>query len=48
MSRVSNLGSLYARQGRYQKAIAEYQQFIEHFPEHPEARYSLGNVFFKN
>ena len=39
-----NLGALYARQGRFDRAAGEFETFVERFPDDPQGLLALGDA----
>ena len=42
-----NLGALYARQGRFDRAAGEFETFVERFPDDPQGLLALGDALLQ-
>ena len=42
-----NLGALYARQGRFDRAAGEFETFVERFPDDPQGLLALGDALLR-
>ena len=42
-----NLGALYARQGRFDRAAGEFGTFVERFPDDPQGQLALGDALLR-